>query len=60
MQKNETGPDETTNYFRVVIEWYDVEAELQQTKLDKWYGAVEALQVAEWLKQQARAIAPFI
>lgn len=60
MEVNATGPDEATNYFRVIIEWYNAEAELQQTRLDKWYGANEAKQVAEWLKQQAKTIAPFI
>lgn len=60
IQKNETGPDEPTNYFRVVIEWFDVNEEVHQTRLDRWYGAIEVLQVAAWLKQQATAIAPMI
>lgn len=55
-----SGPDVPTNFFRVVIEWYNANAELQQTRLDKRYGEVEAQQVAEWLEKQAKAIAPFI
>lgn len=60
MNTEATGPEESTDYFRVVIEWYNADAELQQTKLDKWYGVIEALQVAEWLKQEATAIALLI
>lgn len=54
------SPEELKDYFRIEIEWYTAEAELQRTKLRKLYGLFEAQRVATWLKQQAIAIAPFI